>query len=106
MEHLTWVKPIDIHLVYSAVFGKDRKAQRIYHEHFPNIVCPDYRTFTSVDRHLLETGTFAVKWHSTVQGQSIHMPKFDEKVLQCFEKNPSTSIHTVGHTVSMDQCLL
>ena len=30
------------------------------------------------------------------------MLQFDENVLQCFEKNPSTSTRTVGHAVDVD----
>jgi hypothetical protein len=105
MEHFTWSELADIHLVYSATYCNGRKLQRIYHEHFPNTMCPDYHTFTSVDRHLWETGTFAVKRQNTGRGRSVHMPKFDEDVLQCFEKNPSTSTHSVVHAVSVDHCM-
>ena len=34
------------------------------------------------------------------------MTQFDEDVLQCLEKNPSTSTHTVGDAVSVDHCLV
>jgi hypothetical protein len=82
MERFTWPKLTNIHLVYSVVNGNGREMQKIYHEHFPNTVCPDYCTFT-VNHHIWETGTSAVNSHSTVWGRSVHMPKFDEDVLQC-----------------------
>jgi hypothetical protein len=65
MERFTWAKLTNIHLVYGAVYGNGGEAQRVYHEHFPNIMCPDNRTFAFVNRRLQETGTFAVNRQNT-----------------------------------------
>ena len=101
MERFTWAELSDIHLAYGAPYGNSREAQRIYHECLLRRVCPDYRTFASVDCHLQETGTFAVDRHSTGQGQSLRMPQCDD-ILQCFETNLPTSTSAVGHTVGTD----
>ena len=61
--------------------------------------------FACVDRHLWETGTFAVNRQNTGQGWSIHMLQFDDD-LQHFENNPSKSTCTVGHTVGVNCCLV
>ena len=69
-------------------------------------MCPDYRTFASVDRRLRETGTFAVNRPSTGRGRSVRTPQFNEDVLQRFEYNPSTSTRAVGHAVGVDRRLV
>jgi len=61
--------------------------------------------YASVICRLWETGTFALNRHSTGQGQSVHMLQFYKGILKHFEKNPSTSIHVVGHAVGVD-CLV
>lgn len=104
MGHFTWAKLVDFHLAYGAVYGNGRETQRIYNEHFPNTVCPDYRTFASVNHHLQETRTLAVNRHRTGWVWSVRTPHFDEDVLQRFEKNPSASTHAVGHIVSVERC--
>lgn len=38
VEHFTWAELADTHLAYGAAHGNGRKAQRIYHELFPNSV--------------------------------------------------------------------
>ena len=103
MERFTWAKLTDIRLVYGAVYGNGGEAQRVHHERFPNRMCPDTHMFAFVDRRLQETGTFAVNRQNTWQGQSIHMPQFDDG-LQRFENNPSKSTCTVGHTVGVNRC--
>jgi len=69
MERFTWAELADIHLAHGSAYGKDREAQRICHELFPNSVCPDYRTFASIDRRIRETGTYAVNRYSTGRGR-------------------------------------
>jgi hypothetical protein len=57
----------------------------VYHEHFPNGVYQDYRTFASVCCGLWEAGTFAVNRPSTVQGKPIGI--FDptrQSLLHCY----------------------
>jgi len=68
MECVTWAKLTDLHLVYGAMYGNGMKVQRVYHEHFPNGMCPDNCMFASVDRCLWETGTFAVNRQNKGQG--------------------------------------
>jgi hypothetical protein len=60
MERFTWAKLTNIRIVYGAMYGNGREAQRVYHEHFPNRMRPDNRMFASLDRRVWETGTFAV----------------------------------------------
>jgi hypothetical protein len=103
MECFTWAKLISVHLVYGAVYDNSREAQRVYHECFLNRMCLDNHMFASVD--LWETGTFAVNRQNTGRGWSIHMPQFDDG-LQYFENTPSKNICTVGHTVSVNHCLV
>jgi hypothetical protein len=104
MECFTWAKLTNIHLVYGAVYGNGREAQSVYHECFPNRMCPDNRMFASVDRRLWETGAFSVNRQNTGWGRSIHVPQFDDG-LQRFENNPSKTTFTVGHTV-VNCCLV
>jgi hypothetical protein len=40
-ERFTWAELADIHLAYGSAYGKDSEAQMIFHERFPNSVCPD-----------------------------------------------------------------
>ena len=68
MEHFTWAKLTNIHLEYGAVYGYGREVQKVYHECFPNRMCPEYHMFASVDHCLRETGTFAVNRQNTGQG--------------------------------------
>jgi len=104
MECFAWVKLItNIHLVYSAANGNSREMHKIYHEYFPNIVCSDYCMFVSVNRHLWQTGTSAVNRHSTGWRRSVHMPKFDEYVLQCC-RIPPQHLHDWSH--GTDHCLV
>jgi len=81
MVRFTWSKLADIHLAHGAAYGDVREEERIYHERFPTSLFPDYRTFASVDRHLRETGTFAVNRPSRGRGRSVRTPQFNENVL-------------------------
>ena len=103
MECFTEAELTDIHLVYSAAYGNGGEAQRSYHKHFPNTVCPDYCMFAGADCSLWETGTFAVNRHSTGLGRSVQTLKSDEDVLQCIENNLSTSNHT-SVTIRLNIC--
>ena len=42
MERFTCAELAGIHLVCGAAYGNGGEAHRIYHERFPNSVCPDY----------------------------------------------------------------
>jgi hypothetical protein len=74
----------------------------VYHELFPNAVCPHYWKSASVDRRLQDTGTLAMNRHNTWRGPSICTPSFDRDVLQLLEDNPSTKTRAVAHELRVD----
>ena len=71
----------------------------VYHELFPNAVCPSYCKFASVGRRQQDTGTLEMNRHNTWRGSSICTPTFDEDVLQLFEDNLFTSTRAVAHEI-------
>lgn len=129
MERYTWAEKADMHLVYGKANGCGRRAQRLYREQFPNRMIPDYRTFTSIDRQLRETGGFKVSFLSTCwvlhsflhsstykrcvppilqtnmrntgRPRSVRTVGFEEAVLQHVDDMPATSTRSVAHRMDV-----
>ena len=100
MERFTWAELADIHLAYGSACGKGREAQRICHKRFPNSVCPDYRTFASVDRRIRETVTYAVNRHSTGRGRSFRTPHLMRTFCSVLRRiPPQATARLVTHSV-------
>jgi hypothetical protein len=106
MERFTSAEIADIHLAYGSAYGKGREGQRICHERFPNSVCPDYRTFASVDRRLRETGTYAVNGHSKRRGRSFRTPHLVRTFCSVWRRIPPTSTRAVGDVFGADRRLV
>jgi len=53
-----------------AAYSNGREAQRVYHKHFLNSVCPDYCMFSSADSRLWEKGTLAVNRARMISSQA------------------------------------
>lgn len=89
-----------MHFIYGLANGNALEAMRIYHERYPNRVCPDSRTFTNIHRRLSEYGSFK---HNTSEGRprTVRTPEVEEAVLHAVEENPATSTRKIGRELNI-----
>ena len=78
----------DMHFVYGAAEGSGRRAQRMYHDSFPQRRCPHYRTFSAIHDQLGNTGTLMVSRRNAGRPRTVRTPNFEEEVLLHIENNP------------------
>lgn len=84
----------DMLMVYGSVNGIARKAQRFYHERYPDRHLPHHETFATTYRRLRKTGNLS--YHEPRVNVRQLDVAVDERILQAFNEDPTTSIRVVA----------
>lgn len=100
MPHYTNEEYADMIMAYGAARGIGREAQRIYHEMHPNRRLPHHDTFSTTYRRLRETGNLNFQEPRINVRQ--HNAAIDERILQAFEEDPTTSIRAVARALNLN----
>lgn len=84
----------DMLLAYGSADCNGHEARRIYQERYPDRRSPHHETFATTYRRLRETGNLHFQEPRVSARQ--HNVVVDERILQAFDENPTTSIWVIA----------
>ena len=93
MNQYTTREMAQMHFVYGEAHGNAVEAQRIYAQRFPHRNVPNSRTFTSLHRRLMETGSFRISRPDAGRPRSLNHED-EENILDYFDENPNASVRS------------
>lgn len=86
-------------LAYGKADCNSREARRVYQERYPDRRLPHHETFSTTYRRLRETGNLNFREPRVNVRQ--HNVEVDERILQAFDDDPTTSIRVVADGLNL-----
>ena len=103
MAEYTYEELTDMHLTYDEAKEDGCEARRFCEQRFPIGCVSSHPTFSSIDRRLRKTGSFAISNRNARRSQNVRTPEMRERVLTRFEAISSTSTRAVFYEIDIFQ---
>lgn len=91
----------DMHFCYGLADGRDREAQRLYAERYPNRRCPSRTIFSRIHRRLRDHGV--LEYRSRERSSTDGSANSDERILDLVQRNPFLSTRRIATMLQVPQ---